>query len=143
MSKQGYDKSLFEGVPKKDINRSRFNLSYERKDAFLPGYLTPVGIWEVMPGDQWSINSEFMFRFESLYYPVMHKFTMRADYFYVPNRILWNKAGANAGWKEWIVSQDEIPPPTQNAYTGPLRVTAAGAFSVFPNLVNVFLELPL
>jgi len=106
-----YNKSLFQGVTKKNPNKSRFNLSHEYKAAFRPGFLTPVLTLETMPGDYFSeINTEFMFRFPPMYYPAMQKYTMRADYFYVPNRILWPEGvGLNVsedtptqGWNNWI-----------------------------------------
>jgi len=106
-----YNKSLFQGVTKKNPNKSRFNLSHEYKAAFRPGFLTPVLTIETMPGDYFSeINTEFMFRFPPMYYPAMQKYTMRADYFYVPNRILWPEGvGTNTGedtptqgWNNWI-----------------------------------------
>jgi len=101
-----YNKSLFEGVPKKNPNKSRFNLSHEHKLAFRPGFLTPVLTLETMPGDYFQIDTEFMFRFSPMYYPVMQKYTMRCDYFYVPNRILWpsvdDEHPAESGWTAFI-----------------------------------------
>jgi len=110
-----YKKGLFEGVPNKKVNKSRFNLSHEYKAQLIPGTLVPILTMETMPGDEWSIDTEFMFRFSPLYFPVMHKVTMRADYYYTPYRILWNETGAeNVGWKKWIAEQEEIPLPTMN-----------------------------
>jgi len=120
-----YNKSLFQGVSKKNPNKSRFNLSHEFKAAFRPGFLTPVLTLETMPGDYFSeINTEFMFRFPPMYYPAMQKYTMRADYFYVPNRILWPESvGTNIGedtptqgWNNWIqnnLTLDESHPMLQ------------------------------
>lgn len=110
-----YNKSLFEGVPNKNPNKSRFNLSHEYKTQMQPGLLTPILTMETLPGDEWSINSEFMFRFAPLYFPIMHKMTMRADYYYIPNRILWPQYGAasagNDGWAKWIAEQNETTHP--------------------------------
>lgn len=111
-----YNKSLFQGVPKKHANKSRFNLSHEYKSQILPGTLVPILTMETMPGDEFDLNSEFMFRFSSLYFPIMHKMTMRADYFYVPNRILWIYQGEdNKGWTRWISEQEEYVHPTVDA----------------------------
>lgn len=102
-----YNKSLFEGVPKKNQNKSNFNLSHEYKAQMIPGKLIPILTMETMPGDEWDIDSEFMFRFSPLYYPIMHKLTMRADYFYVPNRILWTgttQLGEDSGWQSFIMN---------------------------------------
>lgn len=111
-----YNQSLFEGVPRKQQNKSRFNRSHEWKGQIFPGKLTPVLLQECMPGDEWTIEQEFMFRFQGLYYPIMHKLTMRADTFWIPNRILWPEGtDTNVGWKKWITEQEEIAPPTMTA----------------------------
>lgn len=111
-----YKKSIFEGVPRKNVNKSRFNLSHEYKGQMLPGYLTPCLLLETLPGDEWTIDSEFMFRFQPLFFPIMHKMTMRCDYFYVPNRILWmSNGGAEVGWQNWIMNFEDTAPPTFTA----------------------------
>lgn len=132
-----YNKSLFQGVPKKHANKSRFNLSHEYKAQALPGYLIPIMTLECLPLDNWEIDSEFMFRFSPMYFPLMQKFTMRADYFYIPNRILWQEgSGANVGWKKWIAEQEEILPPTMDATLRYLE-------SSFTNSVLSYMGLPL
>jgi len=111
-----YNKSLFEGTPKMRPNMSRFNLSHEYKSIMDVGRLTPVLTLEVFPQDEFTINSEFMFRFQPLYFPIMHKLTMRADYFYIPNRILWPRTGPeNLGWEKWIAEMEEYEHPVVDA----------------------------
>jgi len=132
-----YNKSLFQGVPKKHANKSRFNLSHEYKAQGLPGYLIPILTLECLPMDNWEIDSEFMFRFAPSNFPPMQKFTMRADYFYIPNRILWQQgSGANVGWKKWIAEQEEILPPTMDATLRYLE-------SSYTNSVLAHMGLPL
>lgn len=109
---KGYNKPIFGGVPKKNIQRSRFDLSHEWKSNFNPGRLIPCLLLETMPNDEFSIDSEFMFRFSPLYFPIMHKLTMRADYFYVPNRVLWPyQSVENKGWVHWITNEEEYVHP--------------------------------
>lgn len=105
-----YNKSLFEGVPKKKANQTRFNLSHEWKAQGLLGYLTPCLVMETLPQDEFTIDTEFMFRFNPLYFPMMQKVTMRADYFFVPNRIVWPKVNAEevTGWENWIMGKDAL-----------------------------------
>lgn len=132
-----YKKGLFQGVPKKNPNKSRFNLSHEWKSQIQPGWLIPCLNMETMPGDNWEIDTEFMFRFSPLYFPVMHKFTMRADYYYTPYRILWNQGeGANVGWKKWIAEQEEIIPPQ---FSPNMRYLTGG----FNNNILSFMGLPM
>lgn len=111
----GYNKSMFQGVPKKQINLSRFNRSREWKARIQPGYLIPCLLEETLPNDYYEISSEFMFRFSPMYYPILQKITMRADYFYTPNRILWPGStpgfDSREGWKEWIANRSTDPAP--------------------------------
>lgn len=112
MASKHYNKSLYEGVPKKKINRSRFELNHEYKAMGNQGTLMPVLTMECLPFDQWDINTEFSFKFNPLYFPIMQKITMRADYVYCPNRILWPYTGEdNLGWSKWIAEDSEQTHP--------------------------------
>lgn len=131
-----YNKSLFQGVPKKQVNKSRFDLSHEWKGQGLMGQIYPVGTWEVLPSDEWEISSEFLFRFNPLYFPIMHKATMRVDYFYIPNRILWiYQNEGNKGWTRWITEQEEYAHPTIDA-------NMTNALGGFNNNVLAYMGIP-
>lgn len=133
-----YNKSPFDNAPTKNVQLSYFNRSHEWKATFLPGYLTPCLLQETLPNDEWTINTEFMFRYQPLYYPVMARLTMRCDYFYIPNRILWpdNVDPLNPGWKKWLAQNiDTIPPKCNPAL--------AYESDQFNNHVLIFMGLPL
>jgi len=131
-----YNKSLFQGVPRKQVNKSRFDLSHEWKGQGLMGQIYPVLTMETLPSDEWTIDSEFMFRFNPLYFPIMHKATMRADYFFVPNRILWiYQNEGNKGWTRWITEQEEYTHPTIDA-------NMTNALGGFNNNVLAFMGIP-
>lgn len=112
-----YKKSPFENAPKKHPNKTRFNLSHEHKSQLLPGMIFPcMRPIEVMPGDEIDIQSQFFMRWESLYYPIMHKLTMRSDTYYFPYRILWPKGtGTNVGWMDWLTKMEEVEHPKMDA----------------------------
>jgi len=143
-----YNKSLFQTMPKKNPNKSRFNLSHEYKAALRPGFLVPVLTLETMPGDYFSeINTEFMFRFPPLYYPVMQKYTMRCDYFYVPNRILWLPTQAHyedgiitTGWEAWIQNQEISDSFTQ---VHPFTSADMSLLTLANNQVLAYMGVPL
>lgn len=157
-----YNKPIFEGVPKHNTNKSRFDLSHEYKTQIIPGYLFPVLTMETMPGDEFDINSEFLFRFAPLYFPIMQKMTMRADYFFIPNRILWiYQSEANKGWTRWISQYEDTTHPYFDAnleysngsfplhvlgYMGlPLQINQAGISTEIENLnalpLNAYLKI--
>lgn len=133
-----YNKSLFEGVPKKNPNKSKFNRSHEWKAQMLPGYLIPCLVEETLPGDNYDLNAEFLFRFSPLYFPIMHKMTMRADWFFVPNRILWQSTGdgGQLGWSKWIAEVQDATPPY---FTGNLTKSNVS----FNNHLLCYMGLPL
>jgi len=86
-----YNKSPFDYTPTKSVQKSRHNLSQEWKAPILPGELVPCLLEEAMPGDVLTISSEFAFSFAPMYLPMMQIYTMRCDYFFIPNRILFPK----------------------------------------------------
>lgn len=109
-----YNKSPFENAPDKSVQLSYFDRSHEYVAQMKPGYLYPVLTQETLPNDIWKIYSEFMFWFQPLWFPVIGSLTMRCDYFYIPNRILWpgnDLTLTNSGWKEWIAMNNEQTPP--------------------------------
>lgn len=104
-----YAKNLFEGVPSKKVNKSRFNLSHEWKNNVNLGKIIPVLCEPTLPNDEWQFDkSEFMFRFAPLYYPLMHMCNLFCNFFYVPNRILWRETTHTPqnGWKAFISLTD-------------------------------------
>lgn len=108
--------TFFENVQSRNISKSTFNLSHEWKAQLEPGNLVPILTLECMPGDEWEIDAEFLFRFAPLYFPLMHSMTMKTRYFWCPNRILWIKIqGVTDGWAEWITQQNEEVHPFVNA----------------------------
>lgn len=110
-----YKQPVYAGVPDKHPNRTRFNYSREWKSEFNPGQLVPCFLEWCMPGDEHELSSEYMFRFDSLYYPMMVLMSMRADTYWCPFRILWPEGqDTNVGWKRWITEQEAIPLPTMN-----------------------------
>ena len=52
----------FSRIPQVDINRSKFNRSHGLKTAFNAGYLVPIEVQEVYPGDEVDYNSRALLR---------------------------------------------------------------------------------
>lgn len=102
----------FERSPNLVGQKNTFNLSHDVKTTFTMGKLVPFLTLETLPGDEWSLRGEFMMRFAPLYLPIMHRVNMQADYFYVPNRILWPRTQITTvgseeaeGWEFFITNQ--------------------------------------
>ena len=78
-----------------------FDLSFDEKTSMNLGYLYPSPPIECVPGDVWRIGSQSLVRAAPMVAPVMHRYDIRHEYFFVPNRILW------PAWDEFI-TQTEV-----------------------------------
>lgn len=81
----------FVDVPTADITRSTFMRNYTHKTTFNSGDLIPVYVDEVLPGDTRKINTAFVARSSTPITPVMDESYLDLDYYFVPNRIIWDK----------------------------------------------------
>ena len=89
-------KSIFSTIPVKRPRRSVFKLDHDRKFSCPLGRLVPILCEEVVPGDKFSVSSNFVIRFAPMIAPLMHNIDVFVHYFYVPNRIIWD------AWEEFI-----------------------------------------
>lgn len=93
--------SIFTEVRLPNVPTSNFDLSHDVKMSFKMGLLVPTCAMECIPGDKWRISVQNLLRFAPLSTPVMHKINVTTHYFFVPNRILWDK------WEKWITGDDD------------------------------------
>lgn len=68
--------------------RSSFDRSYGVKTTFNSGYLIPIHVDEVLPGDTHNLHSTILLRFATLLFPLMDNIHVDLQYFFVPSRIL-------------------------------------------------------
>ena len=59
--------NIWDVVPKKQVNKSRFNRSREWKHDFNVGLLVPCLVENTMPGDEYELNSEYLFKMDPLF----------------------------------------------------------------------------
>lgn len=98
-------------VPKPQV--SGFDLSYSNKITMDIGDLVPVFKQEVLPGDEFKVNSNFMVRFAPLANPIYTKLDAQIHYFFVPNRILWDGSTRGNDWQTFITGgQTGMETPT-------------------------------
>lgn len=91
----------FSKIPGPDIQRSSFDRSHGHKTTFDAGWLIPVFLDEVVPGDTVSMEATFFGRVSTLLYPIMDNIFLDTFWFYVPNRILWQN------WERLNGAQDD------------------------------------
>ena len=71
------------------VAKSTFDLSHDHKTSFTMGALIPYLCVELLPNDLLAVQTDAFFRFLPQYFPVLHRVNATIDFFYVPNRILW------------------------------------------------------
>lgn len=81
----------FSKIPAPRIERSSFDRSHGHKTTFDPGYLVPVFVDEILPGDTVNMNATFFARIATLLNVPMDNIFLDTFWFFVPNRILWDK----------------------------------------------------
>jgi len=79
----------FSQVPRADIPRSSFDRSNNFKTTFNAGYLIPVMVDEVLPGDTFNCHMTAFGRLATPLHPFMDNMFLDTFFFFVPNRLLW------------------------------------------------------
>lgn len=109
--------SRFAMVPRNDVPRSAFDVSHGHKTTFDAGYLIPVYVDEVLPGDSLRLKMTAFARLATPIVPVMDNIILESFFFFVPNRLLW------ANWERFMGEQ--LTPSDTTAFLLP-RATFAG-----------------
>lgn len=91
--------------------RNTFDLTHGFKFTGKVADLMPCLIAEVVPGDSFKIGCDILTRLAPMQAPMMDHMTVRVEYFYVPNRIVWPESGANQGWQKFIANEPAITRP--------------------------------
>ena len=94
-------KSRFSAVPTANIRRSSFDRSHGYKTTMNVDWLVPIFVDEVLPGDTYSLTSTHLARLTTLVQPIMDNLRLDLQFFYVPNRLLWDN------WEEFITGGDQ------------------------------------
>ena len=76
----------FSQVPSMSMSRSSFKRSHSHKTAFDAGYLVPIYVDEVLPGDTFKMNMTAVARLATPIVPFMDNLHMDTHYFFVPHR---------------------------------------------------------
>ena len=88
--------NIFNSIPLWKPKRHTFNLGFENKLTTDFFRLTPFVCKEALPDDVWKIRPEIFCRVAPMLAPVYHRFNIRAYFFFVPLRIIWED------FEKWI-----------------------------------------
>lgn len=91
------------------LKRNHFDLTHDVKLTGRIGNLIPCMIQDCIPGDSFTIGNDALIRFMPLIAPVMHRMNYRCEYFFVPNRLVWED------WQDYITQASVLALPTINS----------------------------
>lgn len=112
----------FTMVPKSDIPRSSFNIQTTHKTTFDGGYLIPVYVDEVLPGDTFNVKMTAFTRLSTPINPIMDNLHLDSFFFFVPNRLIWEN------WQKFMGEQAN--PSDSISFVIPQQVCPAGGYAI-------------
>ena len=112
----------FTMIPKADIPRSKFDCQSTHKTTFDAGYLVPVYVDEVLPGDTFNLNMTAFARLSTPLFPIMDNMHLESFFFFVPNRLIWNN------WQKFMGQQEN--PADSISYVIPQQVSPANGYAI-------------
>lgn len=101
--------SHFAQIPKAQHPRSTFDFSSNYKTTFDSGNLIPIYLdQDILPGDTVNLSTSIFARMATPIYPLMDQLHIDTFWFFVPNRLLWDK------WA-FFMGEEEAPGDAQLA----------------------------
>ena len=112
----------FAMIPRADIPRSSFQIEKMHKTTFDAGYLIPVYLDEVLPGDTFNLRMTCFARLATPLFPLMDNLHLDSFFFFVPNRLLWTN------WEKFMGEQAN--PADSISFVIPQQVSPAGGYAI-------------
>ena len=123
----------FAMIPRADIPRSKFDSQKSYKTTFDSGYLIPVYVDEVLPGDTINLQMTAFARLATPLFPIMDNMHLDSFFFFVPNRLVWEN------WQKFM--GERYPDPDSSIdYAVPEMTSPAGGYAV--NSLQDYMGLP-
>lgn len=122
----------FAMVPRADIPRSSFAIETSHKTTFDAGYLVPVYVDEVLPGDTFNLKMTAFARLSTPLFPVMDNLHLDSFFFFVPNRLIWEN------WQKFMGEQNN--PGDSIDYLIPQTTSPNGGY--LTNTLQDYMGLP-
>jgi hypothetical protein len=111
----------FAKAPQAQIQRSQFNRSCGLKTTFDSGYLVPVFVDEVLPGDTFNLRMTAFSRLATPMRPFMDNLYLDSQFFFVPLRLIWDNFQKMMG--------EQVDPGDSTDYLVPTMQAPAGGYA--------------
>lgn len=130
-------KHSFGRIPQTEISRSTFDRSHGIKTAFDSGYLVPIYVDEVLPGDTFKLTANMLARMSTPIVPIMDNVFLETQWFFCPSRLLWTNFTKMMG--ERVNPKDSIDylVPQINSGTGFAVGSLADYFGIPTGIPNI------
>lgn len=112
----------FAEIPSANVRRSTFDRGSTYKTTFDSGYLVPIFIDEVLPGDTFDFEATLFGRLNTPIVPFFDDLFIDTHFFFVPNRLVWDN------WENFITGPNEDNNNTE--YLVPQCTAPDGGFPV-------------
>jgi Capsid protein (F protein) len=119
---QSVDPHRFAMVPSADVPRAAFDRQFTHKTTFDAGYLIPIYVDEVLPGDTFNMRATIFTRLATPIFPIMDNMYLDTFFFFVPNRLIWSN------WQKFMGEQAN--PGDSTSYVVPQQVSPSGGYAV-------------
>ncbi|AXH73803.1 MAG: major capsid protein [Microviridae sp.] len=124
----------FAHAPDAEIQRSRFDRSHGHKTTLDAGFLVPVYVDEVLPGDTFDMKAVTFGRMSTPLRPVMDNIYLETFYFFVPYRLVWDN---------WQAFCGERKNPTDPWSTLTLPQVQVGLPNVLQDTLTHYMGIPI
>lgn len=84
------------------MKKSKFNLTHLHSTTLDPGYLVPFCLIPTLPNDSFRIGLSTFIRAQPMLAPLMHEVRLFTQYWFVPNRIIWEE------WEDFITGGNDL-----------------------------------
>lgn len=111
----------FAQVPTAEIQRSRFRRASNTKTTFDSGFLIPIYVDEVLPGDTMKMKAASFIRLQPQVRPIMDGLHADFFWFFCPNRLLWDN------WQRFNGEQPNPGDPTDFLVPKVTKATVSGS----------------
>ena len=111
---------FFAQVPRADIPRSSFNRAHGVKTTFNAGWLVPMLVDEVLPGDTFNVHTTAFCRLATPLRPIMDNLYFETFFFFVPLRLIWTNFPKFMG--------EQVNPGDSISYLCPTMTAPAGGY---------------
>lgn len=110
------------------VPRSTFRNQWTRKTAFDAGWLIPILVDEILPGDHMRYDVTAYLRMATPLFPIFDTQRVDTHFFFVPNRLVWDN------WVKMMGEQDT--PGASIAFTTPRVPIGLGVADLVGSLVD-------